>query len=39
MKGGHEKCIEAGASDYLPKPVNLQNMATVLKVWLASGEV
>lgn len=35
MRGDHEKCIEAGASDYLPKPVNLDNLMTVLKVWLS----
>lgn len=35
MREDHEKCMEAGASDYLPKPVNLDNLTTVLKVWLA----
>jgi CheY-like chemotaxis protein/signal transduction histidine kinase/CHASE3 domain sensor protein len=35
MREDHEKCMEAGASDYLPKPVNLENLTTVLKVWLA----
>jgi CheY-like chemotaxis protein/CHASE3 domain sensor protein len=35
MRGDHEKCMEAGASDYLPKPVNLDNLMTVLRVWLA----
>ncbi|MEK6554791.1 MAG: response regulator, partial [Bdellovibrionota bacterium] len=34
MKGDHENCIAAGASDYLPKPVNLSNLFSVLKVWL-----
>lgn len=34
MKDDHEKCIEAGATDYLPKPINLDNLMTVLKVWL-----
>jgi CheY-like chemotaxis protein/CHASE3 domain sensor protein len=34
MKDDHEKCIEAGANDYLPKPVNLENLSTILKVWL-----
>lgn len=34
MREDHEKCMEAGASDYLPKPVNLNNLTTVLKVWL-----
>ncbi|KYG63678.1 hypothetical protein AZI86_12675 [Bdellovibrio bacteriovorus] len=35
MKEDHEKCIEAGANDYLPKPINLDNLSTILKVWLA----
>ena len=34
MKEDHERCIEAGASDYLPKPINLENLMTILKVWL-----
>lgn len=34
MKGDHEKCLKAGANDYLPKPVNLMNLISVLKVWL-----
>jgi CheY-like chemotaxis protein len=34
MKDDHEKCIEAGATDYLPKPINLDNLMTLLKVWL-----
>ena len=35
MKEDHEKCIAAGASDYLPKPVNLENLYTAMKVWLS----
>ncbi|RYZ66743.1 MAG: response regulator, partial [Proteobacteria bacterium] len=35
MKDDHEKCIAAGATDYLPKPINLDNLMTVLKVWLS----
>ncbi len=38
MKDDHEKCMQAGASDYLPKPVNMNNLVTVLKVWLAGKE-
>ncbi len=34
MRDDHERCIEAGATDYLPKPINLDNLMTVLKVWL-----
>jgi len=35
MREDHEKCMEAGASDYLPKPINLNNLMTSLKVWLS----
>jgi CheY-like chemotaxis protein len=34
MKGDREKCIEAGAWDYLSKPVDTQQMMTVLRAWL-----
>jgi CheY-like chemotaxis protein len=34
MKGDREKCIEAGASDYIPKPVDLDQLLSVLRVWL-----
>jgi CheY-like chemotaxis protein len=34
MQGDHEACVAAGANDYLPKPVNLMNLISVLKVWL-----
>ncbi|MBX3041703.1 MAG: response regulator [Bdellovibrionaceae bacterium] len=35
MKEDHERCIEAGANDYLQKPINISNLMSVLKVWLA----
>ncbi|HYZ83977.1 MAG TPA: response regulator, partial [Bryobacteraceae bacterium] len=34
MKGDREKCIEAGASDYIPKPVILEELLTVLSLWI-----
>ncbi|HKV87158.1 MAG TPA: response regulator, partial [Candidatus Dormibacteraeota bacterium] len=36
MKGDREKCIEAGASDYIAKPVNSGELVGMLKSWLAS---
>jgi HAMP domain-containing protein/CheY-like chemotaxis protein len=34
MKGDREKCIEAGASDYIPKPVDVDQLLSLLRVWL-----
>jgi CheY-like chemotaxis protein len=34
MKGDREKCLEAGASDYIAKPVNTDQLASLLRVWL-----
>ena len=34
MKGDREKCIEAGASDYLAKPVDTEQLLALLRVWL-----
>ncbi|HSF32803.1 MAG TPA: response regulator, partial [Candidatus Tectomicrobia bacterium] len=34
MKGDREKCIEAGASDYIPKPVDTEQLLSLLRVWL-----
>lgn len=34
MKGDKEKCIEAGASDYIPKPVDTEKLLTLMRVWL-----
>ncbi len=39
MKDDREKCIVAGANDYLPKPIDVSSLVSVLKVWLKSGEV
>ena len=34
MKGDREKCIEAGASDYISKPVNVDQLLSLMRVWL-----
>ena len=38
MKGDRAKCIEAGASDYITKPVDLDQLFSVLRVWLVRGD-
>jgi CheY-like chemotaxis protein/signal transduction histidine kinase len=34
MKGDRERCLEAGASDYLAKPVNTDQLLAALRIWL-----
>jgi CheY-like chemotaxis protein len=34
MQGDREKCIEAGASDYIAKPVDTEQLLSLLRVWL-----
>ena len=34
MKGDRENCIEAGASDYIAKPVDMEQLLSLLRVWL-----
>ena len=36
MKGDREKCIEAGASDYISKPVEIEHLLAVMQAWLLS---
>ncbi len=37
MTGDREKCIEAGASDYITKPVDVDQLLSLLRVWLYKG--
>jgi hypothetical protein len=37
MKGDRDKCIEAGASDYVTKPVDLEQLFSVMRVWVSSS--
>ena len=34
MKGDREKCLQAGASDYIAKPVNTDQLLSLLRLWL-----
>jgi CheY-like chemotaxis protein len=34
MKGDREKCLEAGAIDYIAKPVDTDQLLSVLRIWL-----
>lgn len=35
MKNDREKCIEAGANDYISKPVNIDQLLSMMRVWLS----
>ncbi|HYG90706.1 MAG TPA: response regulator, partial [Azospirillum sp.] len=39
MKGDREKCIEAGATDYVAKPVDIDHLMSLLRVWTAGRVV
>ena len=34
MKGDRQKCLEAGASDYITKPVDTEQLMSLLRIWL-----
>jgi CheY-like chemotaxis protein len=34
MKGDRERCLDAGASDYVMKPVDTDQLLSLLRVWL-----
>jgi len=34
MTGDREKCIDVGASDYISKPVNTDQLLSLMRVWL-----
>jgi CheY-like chemotaxis protein len=34
MKGDRERCLEAGASDYIAKPVNTDQLLSLVRMWL-----
>ncbi|MNC22535.1 Polar-differentiation response regulator DivK [compost metagenome] len=38
MKEDQQKCMEAGASDYLTKPIDINRLLSLLKVWLHKEE-
>jgi CheY-like chemotaxis protein len=37
MKGDRERCIEAGATDYIAKPVEIDQLLTLMRVWLTEA--
>ena len=39
MKGDRDRCIEAGASDYLAKPVDTEQLLALLRLWLHGAPI
>jgi CheY-like chemotaxis protein len=33
MQGDHQKCLDAGASDYIAKPIDTPKLLSLLRVW------
>ena len=38
MKGDRERCLQAGASDYIAKPVNTEELLALMRIWLFGKE-
>jgi CheY-like chemotaxis protein len=38
MTGDREKCIKAGASDYISKPVDIDQLISLLRIWVYENE-
>jgi CheY-like chemotaxis protein/signal transduction histidine kinase len=34
MKDDHERCLQAGANDYIPKPFDMETLLSLLRVWI-----
>jgi CheY-like chemotaxis protein len=34
LKGDHDKCLDAGASDYIAKPIDVDKLFSLIRVWL-----
>ncbi|HEX6071506.1 MAG TPA: response regulator, partial [Sphingomicrobium sp.] len=37
MKGDRRKCLDAGASDYIAKPVDIELLLALVRVWVTRG--